>query len=181
MNTQITSIANNYADGIIEYAAGDIEKLGKILTDLQQIELLLQQSTDLNEVLKNPAISMEKKSEIIESVFGNEIDAHEKNFLKILIEKGRFNEFSGIISALKNKFEDIKNEKEIFVTSAIQLNAEQRAQILAKLAAKLQKTIIPNWLEDKNILGGLIVQIDDNVIDMSLLNRIESLSKNIIK
>lgn len=87
MNTQITTIANNYADGIIEYAAGDIAKLGKILNDLQQIELLLQQSTDLNEVLKNPAISMEKKSEIIESVFGSEIDAHEKNFLKILIEK----------------------------------------------------------------------------------------------
>ena len=106
MNTQITTIANNYADGIIEYAASDIAKLGKILNDLQQIELLLQQSTDLNEVLKNPAISMEKKSEIIESVFGSEIDAHEKNFLKILIEKGRFNEFSGIILSLKNKFED---------------------------------------------------------------------------
>ena len=38
MNTQITTIANNYADGIIEYAAGDIAKLGKILNDLQQIE-----------------------------------------------------------------------------------------------------------------------------------------------
>ncbi|MBS5861081.1 ATP synthase F1 subunit delta [bacterium] len=181
MNTQITTIANNYADGIIEYAAGDIAKLGKILNDLQQIELLLQQSTDLNEVLKNPAISMEKKSEIIESVFGSEIDAHEKNFLKILIEKGRFNEFSGIILSLKNKFEDIKNEKEVTIISAVSLNEEQKNSILQKLGTRLQKKVLPAWKEDKNIIGGLVIQIDDNVIDMSLLNKIENLSKNIIK
>ncbi len=181
MNTKITTIANNYADGIIEYAAGNTEKLGKILNDLQQVELLLQQSNDLNEVLKNPAINLEKKSEIIESVFGNEIDEHEKNFLKILIEKGRFNEFSGIISSLKNKFEDIKNEKEVTIISAVQLSEEQKSSILQKLGMRLQKKVLPAWKEDSNIIGGLVIQIDDNVIDMSILNKIESLSKNIIK
>ena len=181
MNTQITIIANNYADGIIEFAAGNIAKLEKILNDLHTIETVLQQSTDFNEVLKNPAISMDKKSEIIDSVFGSEIDEHEKNFLKIIIDKGRFNEFSGIVSALQNKIEDIKNEKEVTIISAVPLTDEQKNAIVKKLSNRLQKKILPDWLEDNNIIGGLVIQIDDDVVDMSILNKIESLSKNIIK
>lgn len=46
---------------------------------------------------------------------------------------------------------------------------------------RLQKKVLPAWKEDSNIIGGLVIQIDDNVIDMSILNKIESLSKNIIK
>lgn len=181
MNKQITSIANNYADGIIEYAAGDITKLEKIFEDLKIIQTVLLQSHDLDEVLKNPAIDFTKKCEIIESIFGSYIDEHENNLLKILIEKQRFNEFDNIISALKNKLQDIKGEKEVSIISAIQLDDEQKNLIISKLENRLQKKVLPNWSENKEIIGGIIVQIDDNVIDMSLLNKIESLSKNIIK
>lgn len=181
MNKQITSIANNYADGIIEYAAGDITKLEKIFEDLKIIQTVLLHSQDLDEVLKNPAIDFTKKCEIIESIFSSEIDEHEKNLLKILIEKQRFNEFDNIISALKNKLQDIKGEKEVSIISAIQLDEEQKNMIVSKLENRLQKKVLPNWSENKEIIGGIIVQIDDNVIDMSLLNKIESLSKNIIK
>lgn len=181
MNTQITTIANNYAAGILEYAAQDIQKAEKILNDLLEINSVFEQSKDLVEVLKNPAIDFSKKSEIIESVFGTEIDSQAKNLLKILIEKNRFSEFQGIIAALKNKVQDAKGEKTVSIISAVPLSAEYKNLIQAKLEARLQKRILAEWREEKDIIGGLVIQLDDNVIDMSILNKIKNLSKNIIK
>lgn len=181
MNTQITTIANNYAAGILEYAAQDIQKAEKILNDLLEINSVFEQSKDLVEVLKNPAIDFSKKSEIIESVFGAEIDFQAKNLLKILIEKNRFSEFQGIIAALKNKVQEAKGEKTVSIISAVPLSAEYKNLIQAKLEARLQKRILAEWREEKDIIGGLVIQLDDNVIDMSILNKIKNLSKNIIK
>lgn len=181
MNKQISTIAKTYADGIIEYSAGDISKAEKILYDLQNILSSLNSSEELRELLKNPAIDFGKKIEIINEIFKSELDEQEKNILKMLIEKQRFNEFENIIEALKSQIQRFKGEKEIFITSAVTLDDDEKFRIISKLEAKFQSKILPVWKEDKEILGGLIIQADDDVIDMSLLNKITNLSKNIIK
>ena len=173
MNSQITSIANNYADGIVKYSGNDTFKLDKILQDLNLIAEILKNSPDLNEVLKNPAISADKKNEII--------DVHEKNFLKILIEKGRFNELGGIIQAVQAKSEDIKGEKTVIITSAIPIDSDTQKRITDKLEKRLLKKVIPTIKHNPDIIGGLIIQIGDDVIDMSLRKKLENLSKNITK
>mgnify|MGYP005777034851 CR=1 FL=1 len=181
MNSQITSIANNYADGIVKYSGNDTFKLDKILQDLNLIAEILKNSPDLNEVLKNPAISADKKNEIIDSIFTEPIDVHEKNFLKILIEKGRFNELGGIIQAVQAKSEDIKGEKTVIITSAIPIDSDTQKRITDKLEKRLLKKVIPTLKHNPDIIGGLIIQIEDDVIDMSLRKKLENLSKNITK
>lgn len=179
--TQITSIANNYADGIIKYAEGDSVKLDKILVDLELIKEILAGSPDLDEVLKNPSISSNIKNEIIDRVFTDLIEANEKNFLKILIDKNRFSEFNNIISAIKHKLEDIKGEKSVIITSAVPLDDETKMNIINKLEKRLEKSILPEWKENADIIGGLVIQAGDDVVDMSLLQRLDNLSKNITK
>ena len=50
-------------------------------------------------------------------------------------------------------------------------------RINEKLHTRLQKNIIANWTTDENIIGGLIIKIDDDIIDNSLKNKLEKLSK----
>ncbi len=181
MKKQISTIAKTYADGIIEYSAGDISKAERILYNLKNIQLSLNSSEELHDLLKNPAIDFSKKIEIINEIFKSELDEHEKNILKMLIEKQRFNEFENIVEALKVQIQKIKGEKEIFITSAIALDDDEKLRIISKLETKFQSKVLPIWKEDKEILGGLVIQTDDDIIDMSLLNKITNLSKNIIK
>ena len=181
MNTKISTIAETYANGIIEYTSGDLTKAENILYNLQNILATLKESPELKNVLQNPSIDFGKKNEIINEIFQSELGETEKNILKILIEKQRFNEFEGIIEAYKHKIQDLKGEKEVLITSAIKLEDYEKAQIISKLQLKLNKNINARWIENNEIIGGLVIQIDDNVIDMSLLNKVTSLSKNIIK
>ena len=45
--------------------------------------------------------------------------------------------------------------------------------------AKLKKDVIINYEENKDILGGLLIKFEDNVIDLSLKTKFDDLRKNI--
>jgi len=181
MNKQISTIAKTYAEGIIEYSAGDISKAEKISYDLHNIYLAIEDSAELKNLLKNPAISFDKKIEIINEIFKSDLDIQAKNIIKILIEKQRFDEFGSIIEALKIRIQELKGEQEFTIVSAIELDDAEKNTIISKLQEKYKKIVIANWRIDLEILGGLIIQTGDDVIDMSLKNKLTSLSKNIIK
>lgn len=179
-NTQISLIAKNYADALVKLCKDQAMDCREILNSLLFIKDTCKQSTDLKTILDNPSVSDDVKCSIIDEVFKNSIDNHTIEFLKILIEKKRFNEFEGIIAAFSDETDKINNIQRIEVTSAIDLNDDLKQRIKEKLENRLNKTVITEWIVNEDIIGGLVVQINDDVIDSSLKNKLENLSKNII-
>lgn len=179
-NIQISLTAKNYADALLKLGQDNVLNYADISKNLSIIKEVIESSNDLKAVFDNPAVSEETKFSIIDDIFSNILDERIKGFLKILIEKKRFNELDGIIAAFNLELDKINNIQRVDITSAINLNDETKAKITEKLKQKLQKDIIANWVVNEDIIGGLVVQIDDNVIDSSLRNKLENLSKNII-
>lgn len=177
MITQISQTAKTYADALIETNQSNDD----ILKDLETVSKIIESSNDLKTVLNTPAVPVEPKIEIIDDIFKLQVNQNILNFLKILAEKKRFNEFEEILQAFKNKFDEIQGIKRITVISAIELSDEYKMRITDKLKEKLQKNIYADWQVDSEIIGGLIIRIDDNVINTSIKNKLENLSKNIIK
>lgn len=170
---KISTSAETYADSLIKAD----ENFELILNDLIEIKEIISQSDEFNNVMENPSIQNETKFEIIDEIFKNKINDKLVNFLKILVEKNRFNEFNQIIQAYSNKTDNINNIKRVEVISAIDLTEDQKSRINEKLHTRLQKNIVAKWTTDENIIGGLIIKYDDNVIDNSLKNKLEKLSK----
>ncbi len=177
---QISTSAKTYAESLIQIAKDNIISYDAIVNDLNNIKEILSESSELSDTMNNPAISDKVKYEIIESIFANIISIPVKNFLKILIDKKRFNELEQIIQAFEEKFDDINNIKRVNVISAVPLAQEQQSKIIEKLQNKLQCNVQVNWIEDIGIIGGLVVQIGDDLIDNSLRNKLEKISKHII-
>lgn len=179
-SVQISTTAKNYADALKKTAQDNLISYEDILKNLENIITICKSSKDLQDVLNNPSISDEIKHSIIDEVFRQDIAEKIIDFIKILIEKKRFNELEGITEAYKNELDYIKNVQRVDVTSAIPLNAEFKRRIEEKLQKRLNKNIIANWLVDEEIIGGLVVKINDDIIDSSLKNKLENLSKNLI-
>ena len=57
------------------------------------------------------------------------------------------------------------------------MSDENKDKIINKLTHKLGKNIIAEWIVNEDIVGGLLIQIDDNIIDTSVKNKLEKLSK----
>lgn len=134
----------------------------------------------MTDVLENPAISDETKFSIIDEVFTKSVNEKIRDFLKILIEKKRFKELEGIVAAYQEELDKINNLQRVEVISAIELDDNSKQKIIDKLQNRLQKNVIAQWQTDEEIIGGLVVKINDDVIDSSLKNKLENLSKNII-
>lgn len=178
-STQISLSARNYADALVKLGQDGQISYDDILKNLEIVKEIASGSQDLVNVLENPSISDETKYSIINEVFKNHVDKKIIDFIKILIEKKRFNEFNGIVEAYSVELDKINNIKRVEVISAIDLNDETKKRIIDKLQNKLQKNVIAEWQKNENIIGGLVIKIDDDVIDSSLKNKLENLSKNL--
>lgn len=173
MFKQISTIAKTYANSLFNSDSN----YNDVLSDLNTVLDVTKNSKDFMQVMQNPAISADTKFEIIDEVFKNDLSEKVLNFIKILVEKNRFNEFEQIVQAYSDELDKINNLQRVEVISAVELSDNQKQRVSEKLQQKLQKNIFVNWTQDKEIIGGLVIKIDDEVIDSSLKNKLEKLSK----
>ena len=173
----ISQTAKTYAKGLIQAEQSEAVSYDAILAELEKVNEIINNSNELNSVLNSPAVATEQKILIIQDIFDKKVNEVAINLLKLLAEKNRFNEFTQIIEAFKAEIDTIKGIQRIHVISAIELTEEYKNKIIEKIGAKLNKTIIADWEIDTNIIAGLVIKIDDNIIDTSIKNKLESLSK----
>lgn len=178
-------IADRYAQALLELikdgARDGALTHEKVSSDLELVQSTLKLSADLNEFLKNPITSTEDKKEVIERVFGDDINPLILNFLKILVDKNRFSAFEEIVVSHGLLLDKINNISRVKVTSAVDLSEDAKKKLKTKLESKLHKSVAFDWETDPEIIAGLVVRIGDNVVDTSLKHRLEDLSKNITK
>lgn len=180
MTTTISTVSKNYAKALLEVAA-ETSSYDSFLSQLQDVCDVLKSSEDLRIVMANSSISSAKKVEILDGVFANKIDDKLLNFLKILINKSRFNEIESICLAFKKMLDQRSNKKTVEVYSPIALNFENKSNVLFKLEHKLNCEILPVWKIDESLIAGLAFKYDDTVIDMSVRSKLENLSKKITR
>lgn len=181
MNTKNTIIAQRYADALVRIAKEGkltFEKIGK---DLNLIKEILAQSKDLREVLVNPVVSADDKKEILDKVFSGEIDVLVINLLKLLTDKNKFEVFDDVLEAFNKALDNINNIKRVSVTSAVTMSEDAKNRLKQKLEEKLKANVVLDLSINKDIIAGLVIKIDDNIIDMSLKHKLEDLSKNIMR
>lgn len=177
---QISLSAKNYSKALVEMVRDNVISFEDLSKDLATVSEILETSQDLRLTLENPTVSEKVKSQIIEEVFKNEVHPQVVSFLKVLIDKNRFSEFSQIKADYEIKLDDVNKIQAVEITSAVELSEEYRERILQKLGEKLQKNIRPNWKVDENIIAGLIYRINDNVIDTSIKSKLDKLNKNLM-
>lgn len=175
---KISTVSKNYAKALIEIALED-NSFDKIKSQLSEILGVLNSSCDLQIVMDNSSISVAKKIEILDAVFGSKIDLKIMNFLKLLVEKNRFGELNSIVVTFNDLSDAKSNKKKVEIISSIDLDSENKDKILSALEKKLSCEVLPMWNVDESIIAGLKFKFDDYVIDTSVRNKIENLSKNI--
>lgn len=161
----------------ITYAKSLFEADNNALSDLNTVLDVIKSSKEFELTMLNPSISLQTKYEIIDEIFKKELDEKVLNFIKILVEKNRFNEFNQIIQAYSDELDNMNNIKRVEVISAVELSDEQKQKTIEKLQIRLNKEVKVNWALDTNIIGGLVIKIDDDIIDTTLKNKLDKLSK----
>ena len=169
----ISQVSKNYAKALVSL---EIDEKG-LLKDFRNILETFRSSDDLRNILSNPTINLDQKLKITEDIFKSKISDDSYRFLILLIEKNRLNLLDEIYESTISELDRQNNIQTISVTSAVELNDEFKLKILKLFEKKLNKTIKPEWIIDREIIAGLSIKIGDTLIDTSLKNKIKNLSK----
>ena len=168
-------IADRYASALYDLAV-DIKSVDSVLADLTLLQTMLNDQKDLNLVIKSPLIASTDKLNILEKLLLN-IKANKLTltFLKVLEQNKRFSNLYSIISQFININAYNRGDVLADITSAEELNDEQRKNIKEQLKNTLGEKLSLNFIVDKKIIGGLVVKVGSKMIDTSLANKINKL------
>ena len=101
------------------------------------------------------------------------------NFMKLLIDKGRFVSFFQIVKAFVKAYNEEYRIAVALVRSAQELDEKQCAALKALLEQKLSKTVELQVLVDPSLLAGIRVKVDDLVIDNSAAMRLNKMKESV--
>lgn len=120
------------------------------------------------EFLESPGISIAERLGGLESAFSNAVPRDVLSFLKLLCEKRYISEFSDCVAQYKALLNEVTGISDAKVTSAVELDEKEKNALKEKLERLSGHKVAIEYTVDPSILGGLIVEIDDKVMDSSL-------------
>lgn len=175
-------VAKRWAKALMDLAQED-ENISKedILDDLREIAQTIDSSEELSEVINNPSISVEEKQIVLRKLFQNSIMPIVYNFLYVLNLRKRVNIISSIAEEFCKELEKINNVTHVGVTSAIDLADSRKDDIKHKISEKLKKNVVIDWGVDSDIIAGLVLNIDETIVDNSIRHKLDNISNSIIK
>ena len=175
------SIAKRYAKGL--FAVG--EKNGKYKDYLAEIESILSvfgEQERIGKALLLPILEMEKRKDLLSDVlklFG--ISAPPANMIRMLLEKNRMM----YIPMIREVYSELVDEKEGRVRgtlcTAFPIDDNAKNRIEAELKTRLRKDVVLRTIEDKTLIGGVMVTVKGTILDGSVKRQLEVLKENILK
>jgi len=176
--TRVYGLAGRYAHAL--YSAACINNvLPAVESELIIFQDLLASSLALKNFLVNPSMPKQAKKEAIRTVLTkSSFSPMTMDFFDILTDNIRLNQTLPIINAFKVLMRAHKKEVECVVTTAKPLDSGKKeavAKQLQRFLAPGEKILLESKVDPK-ILGGLVVEIGDRRIDMSVNTRIKNLA-----
>ncbi len=171
---ELTTLARPYAKAAFEYAI-EAKQLAE-WSELLGFAALVVGDESMQQLLTSPHLTKEEQSTAMLKVCEDKIDAKGINFIKLLAQNKRLlalPEIEVLFNFLRSEFE---KTIEAQVTSATALSEKQITQLKEKLAAKLGRQVEISVDLDADLLGGLVIQAEDLVIDGSVRGQLAKLS-----
>lgn len=168
----VIRIAHRYAKSLIDLAV-EQGKLERVLEDVQAFKEVAK-NKDFRNFIKSPIIHASKKESIVETLFKGKYDTLTMSFLQILIRKGREAYLPEIAEDFIQEYRKLKHITTVRLTTAAPLSEAAKKNIEAKLkaSAKTSDQIELTTVVDPDIIGGYVLEFEDNVYDASIKHKL---------
>jgi F-type H+-transporting ATPase subunit delta len=172
-------IAVVYARSLFEVAK-DQGKLDDVREQLGAFADALSETRELQVFFFSPYFSTpEKEDGLARAVSG--ADPVVLNFLKLLIEKHRM----PVIFRIRSNYDRLwENENQLLpveITSAVELDKDIVKQLGDRISDQTGRKVELSSRVEPDILGGIVVQVGNSVLDASVRNRLEQLRRQVAR
>ena len=173
------NIAKNYAKALLKITKVQ-NSSEEIYSQMKELVEIINKSNELKSFLENPLVSSDDKKDIIYKVFGKDFDLQIINLLNLLADNKRLHLTETILYCYEKLYEKINSISKVTIISAVDIPENSKKRLKSVLEQKLKGDIIPNYQINNDIIGGLVIKIEDKVVDLSLKSKIKNMEKQLI-
>lgn len=173
---RVSKIGLRYAKAVLQQATDD-NNIKDVFADMTSIQETLAGSKDLRTTLQSPVIKASDKQAILASLFSGST-ATTQNLIKVLVANGRTQYVGDAATGFVSLYNQAQGVKEVKVTTAVPMNSELEAKVLAKAKSitgsdniSLDNTV------DPDIIGGFILRVGDLQYNASIATQLGKLRK----
>lgn len=176
-------VSKTYGEALFEVAceAGE-EKTGEFLEEIEALQKILDENPEFDGLMKHPGIPKQEKLQVMENVFRGRISTELANFLMVVASKERYADLPDIFEYFIDKVKEQKKIGIVYVTSPLELTQTQKAAVEKRiLETSDYKKLEMHYNTDSSLIGGLVIRIGDRVVDSSVRNKLDQLTKQLLE
>jgi F-type H+-transporting ATPase subunit delta len=175
--TTYSQLALTYAQSLLDLAGDQAEAIGQELTQLREV---LEQTPSFGLYLADPAIGQIERGEMLKKLFEGRASQLLVNFLRVMNNHGRLNKLTEVIGAYDELLEEKLGKIEVDLTVARPLSPEQLKRAQEKISQALKRDAVVHTYVDESIIGGMIIRVQDQLIDASVRAQLQSIKRQML-
>lgn len=130
-------------------------------------------------MIEDPRLSEKRKAELIIELCADQLEPKVANFVTLLAEHQRLPVLGEIHAQFEIARDEYERRVEVNIISAYKLSEEQQNTLAQALKKRLDREISITTSVDDSLIGGVIIQAGDTVIDGSLRGRLAELKSSL--
>ena len=175
----MTSQGKEYGEALYELAR-DEDLREEILPQLTELWRIMGEQPQFLQLLCSRAVERDVRIKIVDETLRDQVHPYLLSFLKLLVEKERFDAFGDCVKWFTGRYNDDYRIVEAEVTSAVPLPPERLEALRAKLQEISGKNVTLNLRVDPGVIGGVRVEMDGRRYDNTIQNRLDRLRHNLV-
>jgi F-type H+-transporting ATPase subunit delta len=174
IDAQPDALAEVYARSLFELAEarGGRQAIEGVLGELEDILEMARADRHFSEFLASRVLGVADRSQSLERIFKGRVNDLTLRFLQVLNEKGRLGHLVAIASAYDRIVQEKFGRVEVDLYTAAPISPEELRSIRERLQVALKKEPVIHPYVDHAMIGGLKMQIGDQLIDGSVATRL---------
>ena len=177
----VEKIAEMYADAFLDAATVQGESLPEQIEQFDSLmEDVLAKHPTLETILGSMLVSADEKIGILDRVLKSQASKTFLSFLKVVAKHGRLDILRSIHRESKNAYEKRLNRIPVKITTAVPLEDATLQSLSGKLREILGGDPIFQTVVDPEVIGGIVVRVDDTIYDASLLTQLKNVRQQMI-
>ncbi len=168
----MTATGNNYAEALFMLAREE-NLVDEFYEGLKTVRGVFEQNPEYLQFLSTPSIPKSERTTALTAAFEGKINEHILSFLQLLCEHGKAEQFFDCVCEYERLREWAAGEVEAIVRTAVELSHDQKQGLIKSLEKRTGKSVTLKTVINKELLGGIAVEIDGEIFDGSIKSNLK--------
>ena len=163
-----------YAEAVLSVASAE-NGGAEVEDELFRFARAAEGSDDLRRTLSDSKIPAARRQQIVEDLIGGQATPATTAVISMIVAAGRGGDIHRIADEVVALGAASRTKAVAEVYSVIELTDDQQARLATSLQSATGKEVEIKVIIDESVMGGLLVQIEDEVIDGTVRTRLKQL------